>query len=183
MNAMKVTYVKLKMKCGTCKRTYYAWWPKDEKDNPPCTLCHPPEPWEITGAPSIGTNRMRALKVAEQEMLSRGFTDMKDNLRPGETAIKLTPRQSQMADDAAALGKAMQGQGDLSKVQQNLMEKFWGGTGRPGNPIGLPNSGQMLAQAKSGAAAAKAEGWNPVQRIQNHVKSTPLAPGTRRRYA
>lgn len=181
---MKRTMVLLKMKCGKCKRTYKAWWWKDEAGDPPCTLCHPPLPMEAPGAPAIGTNRMRAIRVAEKEMYERGFTDMKDNLRPGETAIKLTPNQSKMADAAVELQKGMVAGGDaLTKAQQTMMGNFWGGAARPGNPIGLPNANQMLAQARAGAQTAQAEGTNPVMRIQSHVKSNPLAPGTRRRYA
>lgn len=175
------TYVKVLCKCAECKRRYTGWWPKDSEDNPPCTFCHPPEPWTPQPFAIGNVARQKAMKMAMEVAEAQGFTDMKDNLRPGDTAVKLTAAQSKMADDAELLTKAANGT-TLTTHQKNLVRNFWGGN-RIGSGVGSQPMANVIQSAVAGARQAKAEGSNPLQILQGGIKAGRLPDPTNLRAA
>ncbi len=77
---------------------------------PECATCHGDTAWQpggfqITGAKSQAVEIVQ--KIAEKQF---GLTDFNDNTREGESASKLTPTQSRMADGYWAGESTMIGQ-------------------------------------------------------------------------
>lgn len=170
------TYIKVLCKCGKCRKRYTAWWPKDDESNPPCSFCFPPEPWAPTTFAIHNPHRAKAMKIAMEVAEHQGFTDMKDNLREGDTAVKLTPKQSQMAEQSEALSAHMMNPGGVTPRQKSMLQNFWGGSSRPG--IGVPNTNTLLAGARTGAQAAKSEGLNPLSILQGGIKHNKIVAGS-----
>lgn len=175
----KKTYILVKCKCGKCKRLYKNWIDKSapEDEVPPCTYCHPPPPIAAVTRMNIGTNKGKAIdyvqKYAEQQF---GMTDMRDNLREGDIAAKLTPAQSKIADEMKLMQKAVNDPLSLTTTQREMARTFWGGTGQ-GSAFSLPNANQLLAGAKAGARAANAEGLNPLTMLHSGLKAQRKARG------
>lgn len=101
---------------------------------------------KLPPAVNIGTNKGRAVDIAQAEVEKMGFTNMKDNLREGDVAAP-----------------------SLTKEQRALTDGFWGAGA--GMPAAL--KGQNLLQlARGSAIAANAEGSNPVRKVQEAIRKT-----------
>ena len=123
--------------CGTEIRNHLKM-SRDEPD-PECPGCAALAR-KLPPLVAIGTNKGRAVDIAQAEVESMGFTNMKDNLREGDVA-------------APALSPGM----------QKAVDGFWTG----GNAI---LGGNPRAIAKNAAAQASAEGSNPLTLLQKRKK-------------
>jgi hypothetical protein len=123
--------------CGDCGARFEHLKMNREEPDPECQAClviarkMPPRV-------NIGTNRGRAVDIAQAEVEAQGFTNMKDNLREGDVAAPSLP---------PGLQRAVNG--------------FWGGTATPA----LAGK-DMLSVARGGAQQARDEGSNPISLLQ-----------------
>lgn len=139
-------------RCKKCSHVFTHYHNHGDEAYPPCPECSKAVEWQpggfnITGVKSKAVDL--AQRVAEQDY---GLTDMNDSRREGDTAAKLTPTQSKMA------------------------QGFWGGTTGKDSPVALPGRQQLLAQAKQATAMARAEGSHPMHILQNRMKMSGASP-------
>lgn len=126
--------------CGDCgARFEHLKMSRDEPD-PECPGCAALAR-KMPPLVSIGTNKGRAVDIAQAEVESMGFTNMKDNLREGDVAAP-----------------------NLSPPMQAAVKNFWGGGAVPA--LGGKN---MLAVGR--AALAEGGGANPLTQLQRRKKA------------
>jgi len=107
--------------------------------------------WEAGKAPSVGgSNIAKAVDyTAEVVMQDHGMTDLKDNVRTGETmAPRLTPKLQTAADNFFSPGKKQQRGGMLQGINTaQIARRAMGGAYRPGGP-GVPDPVKLVHDAK-----------------------------------
>ena len=128
--------------CGTSIKNYLKM-SRDDPD-PECPGCSAISQ-RLPPVVNIGTNKGRAVDIAQREAEDHGFTDMRDNLREGDIAA---PR--------------------LAPHLQKVVDGFWGSAATPA--LAGKGPADMLAIARNAAAQSKAEGSNPLALTQQKMR-------------
>lgn len=140
-----------KYRCPDCQTVFDFWHPTGHDLEPDCPGCKTQANWEPTAAAIVGAHS-KAMdimqNVAEQQF---GLTDFKDSTREGESAVKLTPVQSDMAKPFWE-GGAHLAPGAPPVANQTLLAGAKQGFRGP-DPIGTLHSG-MKAKQKRGESTS-----------------------------
>lgn len=139
-------------------------------------------------APAVIGHKAKAIDIAQQMSESMGYTDMKDNTRPGEANFKPeSPITTAEAETAAReIMQYAAARSPMEPVSPHIaavsghsdpVHTFWGGAGavqgEPGPGSFAPANVSASAPA---AAAARAEGNDPVAKLHEAGKQGLLGP-------
>jgi hypothetical protein len=158
--------------CEECNRQFKSWR-ESEGPYPDCPTCGQEGGWAAM-SPAIIGNKAKAIdiaqKVAEETF---GMTDMKDNLRPGDTVVKPPPPiQTAEADQISReLVQAGMVEAQTPEHLKGYVQNFFGAGSAaqpsPVAPTSLPMQAGISAPA---AAAARADGRDPISMLHAGTK-------------
>lgn len=171
-------------KCADCGVQFHEF--VDNKSTPlrvDCPECTKPAPLDVAGEkaegeerirvmlesgkpPGVRTNVSRAVEIAQRMAEDDyGMTNLRDNLKPGDIAA-MPPPPIQSAEAQAIVREFVQAGAppEMGKELQEQAKNFW-----------QPNPA-ALATAAPGAAAARADGVDPVGLLHAAGKKGILKP-------
>ena len=168
--------------CDDCNIEWTVW--QERADPPPeCPSCALAEARAAVTAPAILTNRSVAMKIAEANMESMGYTDFNTNQREGDVAYKapsptttqeaeaLIQQSAEMARELAVppLSEAPQVPGGMSPAEMG--RSFWKSGGGQA-PIPDQAAAALVGMAQMNAGLTRREGYDPMALL--HAKRPPL---------
>jgi hypothetical protein len=149
--------------CDECAYQWTFLHLNRDEPYPDCPQCAESAARSMPTLFAITTNKAKAIdmaqKIAEEDY---GMTDMNDNLREGDIAVKAPPLVQ--TAEAEALTQAVKGMNpELTESQAQAVKGFW----QPGSST----ASSMANVAAPAAAAARQLGADPVEMLHKSEKA------------
>lgn len=149
--------IRRSLRCDECEFIWQEYVTNSDVPVPECPACAAaakriPGPFAITGTKS------KAVDIAQQSMEEMGYSNFHDNQRVGDVAA-MAPDPIQTAEAEAITRAIIEAGGVPEQQAPHLMEatkNFWQQGG------GMVDPATAMAMGAPGAAAARAEGFDPI---------------------